>query len=129
MEGVLQFLPVFENFNAQEFNLCIQIVGLKYEWNEFCPCFTTGSMMGHYWSVLNQYSNSLKVYYLDPSQIGLDTDSKQVYNKSEGIIGSQLATYLAQTLRTRKVGKSALDKIAFLEYFNERENPKYLKNK
>ncbi|KAJ3324772.1 hypothetical protein HDV06_006080 [Boothiomyces sp. JEL0866] len=127
--GVLQFLPVFEGFNPQEFNLCVQVVGLKYEWNEFCPCFTTGHLFGHYWAVLNQFSNSLKVLYLDPSQIGLSTDPKQAYNKFEGLIGSQLATYLAQTLRTRKVGKSALDKVTFLEYFNERENPKYLKTK
>ncbi|KAJ3308977.1 hypothetical protein HDV04_000582 [Boothiomyces sp. JEL0838] len=127
--GVLQFLPVFEGFNPQEFNLCVQIVGLKYEWSEFCPCYTTGHMLNHYWRVLNQFSNSLKVLYLDPSQIGLSSDAKQVYNKTEGLIGSQLSMYLAQTLRTRKVGKSAHDKVTFLDYFNERENPKYLKTK
>lgn len=50
--GLLEFGIDLSQISAE--NVRIDVVGLKYVWSNCCPCFTTGSILGHFWTILNQ---------------------------------------------------------------------------
>jgi 1-acylglycerol-3-phosphate O-acyltransferase len=71
----------------------IDIIGLKYVWANYCPCFTTGSIFGHFWNVLNQVSalllrNSFSIpFKLNNTSISMErlTKSHQSWLKAFGL--------------------------------------------
>ncbi|KAI8897174.1 hypothetical protein BC833DRAFT_594826 [Globomyces pollinis-pini] len=118
--GILKFIPVFKDFNMKDSKVQITVMGIKYVWDQFCPTFTTGNKLTHFFNVLIQFKNTMEVRTLKQSDL-LST----IENVDSNSLDSELATLLGQTLRLRQVSKSAKDKIEFLKYFNDREVNSY----
>ena len=96
-------------------------------YDHYCPCFTTGSKWAHFWGLVCQFSNTLQVRILSPKDIIL-LEKSDSNGGIEGVLGAQISTLLASTLRQRKVAKNAIDKQEFMKYFKERESKTRKKN-
>ncbi|KAJ3373015.1 hypothetical protein HDU91_001448 [Kappamyces sp. JEL0680] len=117
--GLLQFMVQFARVPS---HVQLEVIGLRYTWDNFCPCYTTGSLRMHCWTLLQQYSNSLDVRRVSQHDI------EEIAGEAKGdpqAFTLQLSTLLATALRLRRVGKNAKDKAEFLEYFEERESRSY----
>ena len=127
--GLLQFLPVFgDDDDLLPEGSDLTILGLCFDWdNSVCPSFTTGSKLSHLSTLLFCPFHRLQIRELAKKDIiftkGPITSHNRslTFNSSEGMVGSQISSMLAATLRLRKVSKGAEDKNQFLIFFNDRE--------
>ncbi|KAL2916322.1 hypothetical protein HK105_204078 [Polyrhizophydium stewartii] len=125
--GLLKFLPVFKDMDLDELKIQIRIIGLKYVYDEWCPCYTVGDRRAHLFWTLVQFVNTLEVRELPASEVTVSMDPQSVATVSpdEGLVGSQLSSQLGQVMRARKTSKNAVDKRTFLDFYNEREGRRY----
>lgn len=126
--GLLKFLPVFGDDDLLPEGTDLTILGLRFDWdNSLCPSFTTGSKLSHFSSLLFCPFHNLQIRELAKKDIiftnGPITSHNRslTFNSSEGMVGSQISSMLAATLRLRKVSKDAEDKNQFIIFFNDRE--------
>ena len=96
--GLLTFFPF--DFTLLKVNL--RLIGLKYEYQDYCPCYTTDGKFVHFWWLICQFANYLTV---KPLHHPVDLNEKD------------LQTWMGQVTRLRKVGKTALDKQDFLAFY------------
>ncbi|KAI9207697.1 uncharacterized protein BJ171DRAFT_578817 [Polychytrium aggregatum] len=125
--GLLRFLPVFNHVDLNE--TTIHIVGLKYDYEQYCPAYTCGDKQSHVYGLLTQFVNHVSIKLLPASECAIDPKSIPVgiaVNPLEGVVGTQVSNYLGQILRTRKTGQGATDKVDFLDYYREVESKKYI---
>jgi hypothetical protein len=73
--GILSFLPVFRDFDVLQHKIDFKVAGIKYTWENFCPTFTTGSLLWHFWNLISQFSNHLCVYYLNDNDLIINPES------------------------------------------------------
>ncbi|KAH6567340.1 hypothetical protein BASA62_006163 [Batrachochytrium salamandrivorans] len=129
--GLLKFMPIFSKMNSEELGIQFHIVGLKYIYDQWCPCYTVGGKLSHFFWSLTQFVNTLNVRELSPHEtvISLDPLAEGAISDGEDLVGSQLSTLLAQVLRIRKTSKDVADKCDFLDFYNERKNKRYVRKK
>jgi len=94
-------------------NIDVDMIGVRYMWKNFCVCFTTGTVLSHFWGLLLQMYNVIQI--------------KQTLSISMPC--AQLPVALATAVRLRRVAKNAEAKTEFLKYFNERESKDFYKKK
>jgi hypothetical protein len=77
----------------------------KYEFNNFCPCFTVGSLVGHYCSLAFELKHKMIVYSF----------------KNASNINKRVDCIIADLIELKVVELGLNDKIEFTEYFNKKK--------
>ncbi|KAJ8323753.1 hypothetical protein BDV3_001777 [Batrachochytrium dendrobatidis] len=129
--GLLKFMNVFKDMNPDELDIQIHVTGIKYVYNQWCPCYTVGNKYIHFFWTLAQLYNTLEVRELPPQELDLSSNPSAVdtADAEEDAVGLQFSTILARILRIRKTSKSVVDKCEFLSFYRERESRRYKRKK
>lgn len=93
----------------------VHFVGIKYTYADLPVAYTAGSKFVHLFRLLCQFSNSMSVSYLNPSENPFSTNVQQQDPNSAA------ADTLCQLTRLRKVRLGASDKINFLEFYRKQQ--------
>ncbi|KAJ1548243.1 hypothetical protein HK096_007409 [Nowakowskiella sp. JEL0078] len=127
--GLLKFLPVLNSLDLSKFR--IQLIGLKYEFEEFSPSFTVGSKLFHMFGLLSQFGNFLEVKQLPVDEVRETPNNQKIAELSNGedLVTNKIGTLLSQMLRIRRLGLGRDDKSDFLEYYSENTSRKKIKSK
>lgn len=132
----MKFQPVLHDASfiqqlTQSNSIRLRIIGLKYIYEDWCPCYTVGGIKSHFFWSLVQFYNTLQVKELASKDVEklVNGISDKAEMQGEDEMGNLLSAALAQLLRLRKTSKNAADKQAFVEYYHQRESQSYDKKK
>jgi len=107
----------------------LQIVGFKYTFKDFAPSYTVGSPFGHLFGLVCQLVNTLEVKYInlgETKELQLkyaSTPAVAAKNAEAETFETDVGTKLANLLRVRRVRLTAADKVAFLDFYQQRQQP------
>ncbi|KAI8808283.1 hypothetical protein BJ742DRAFT_809288 [Cladochytrium replicatum] len=117
--GLLKFLPVFNGFDFEKQR--IHTVGIKYEYESFCPSYTVGSPLVHVFWLCAQFANFMEVRYLTPGELRASSVATPL-PAGQDAVSNHVAGVLGQVLRVRRTALGVQDKKEFLDYYKERES-------
>ncbi|OLY82282.1 Lysophospholipid acyltransferase LPEAT1 [Smittium mucronatum] len=120
-KALLSFLPIFSDLGNEDPKSNLFLFALKYPYKSFCPTYSIGSVFRHLVGLCCQIYNRLVVVQVaDDScpKFGIESKpgSDEPYDLDEEI---RLTITAASRLRSTKL--TALDKIDFVKYYNERQ--------
>jgi hypothetical protein len=109
--AILEFQPIFnqELFTFADVH-CLSIKYskfIRYSWKSFCPCYTTGSILNHFWNVCSQYAHYVEI----AESIRIEPCKNP---------NQELQRHLSLFTKLPMVRSSLQDKVAFLEMFNKK---------
>jgi len=106
-KSVLQCFNVMDGLNREQ-ALKVNVLGFKYEFEDFSPSYTVGSSLKHLFILCCQFHNSLEVRYL------ATTEMESIVNEN---ISESICSSLTSILRVHKVSLNVNDKQDFKDYW------------
>jgi len=110
--------PIFDGFQLNKLPT-FRVIGIKYEYEDFSPTFTVGSIVKHSLQLCCQLSNNLEGRVLSASESQDINTAAQIQDNTpnEWRLSNQISTVLAAVLRIRKARLNAKDKREFMDYW------------
>jgi hypothetical protein len=104
-KSILEFQPIFSQRVLETVD--VYALAIKYSWKHWCPCFTTGSPIGHFWGLCSQFTNQVQL--IESSRI-----------ESCKNPGEDLQRHLSVLSKLPMVRLTMVDKEEFLLTFNKK---------
>jgi len=98
----------------------IHLVGLKYDYEDFSPCYSVGNFLFHFFQMCCQIYNSLEVRYLPTEDIPSSDQAFPVGEdpqEVEGSWGDKVCGMVGSVLRIKSARLTAKDKREFKDYW------------
>jgi len=110
--ALIQCLPVLGESASSIPISKINVLGFKYEYENFSPSFTVGNSFIHLFKLCKEFQNNLEVRYLSPKDLALQIEEKGVENTEETVFSA-----LSTILRSNQTKLTIQDKQEFKSYW------------
>jgi hypothetical protein len=104
-KSILEFQPIFTERVLEMVD--VYAIAIKYSWKHWCPCYTTGSFLGHLWGLCSQFSNH--VQWIESGRIEPCKNPNEALQKQLSVLS-----------KLPMVRLSMIDKEQFLLMFNKK---------
>jgi len=111
-KALIQCLPVFGELSASIPVGKVNVLGFKYDYENFAPTYTVGRSFVHLFKLCKEFQNNMEVRYHSPNDLSL-----QVQEKGPESLEETVFTSLATILRTSQTKLTVQDKQEFKSYW------------
>ncbi|OMJ19647.1 hypothetical protein AYI70_g4597 [Smittium culicis] len=129
-KALLNFLPIFADSENIDPESNIFIFALKYSYKNFSPTYSIGSAFKHLFGLCSQFYNKLSVVEVEQASCPKFSDGENTSNiksnpndsdiDEEYSLDEEIRKLVVACSRLRQTKLTALDKLDFIRYYNER---------
>ncbi|ORX49387.1 hypothetical protein DM01DRAFT_1385086 [Hesseltinella vesiculosa] len=130
--------PLFEDFKVNDHHGGFHVMAFKYDYHYMSPTYTVGNQLIHLMCLCAQFSNTLRVKFLDDMDApcagsnNMNTNDLAQLAGATDLVGGLLGLSLGNMARLRKTNMDVSSKREFMDYYysrNKKDHPVHSKKR